>query len=392
MAFLDNFEDKQNKLVPLTELHKAEAEDAQSLFALMREFVPLDVRPAEAKYELEAISKVEGGFESAYYFKFMSSPFDLDDVKRHLVHFKGLNETNVQSCVDRIIAVGKKDLELLTSVRDYGRDVAKLYTKLAQSDTTQASWQVEIAVNRLNTDFTTALCNDVRKNMTNYEKKKFTPEEIRGKLFTAVLTHLEALHKVGQVLGQVESSLKALKAALEAKEPSLLAAIDKFDGVKPKVEKPAKPAKVDKPKAEKPATKKVAAKKTTAKSTKTAEKATTATKAKAPAKTATKATATKTAEKTTATKAKAPAKTATKATATKTAAKTTATKAKAPAKTATKATATKTAAKTTAAKAKAPAKAATKASATKTAAKTTAAKVKAPAKTATKATATKTAA
>ena len=293
MAFLDNFEDKQNKLVPLTELHKAEAEDAQSLFALMREFVPLDVRPAEAKYELEAISKVEGCIESAYYFKFMSSPFDLDDVKRHLVHFKGLNETNVQSCVDRIIAVGKKDLELLTSVRDYGRDVAKLYTKLAQSDTTQASWQVEIAVNRLNTDFTTALCNDVRKNMTNYEKKKFTPEEIRGKLFTAVLTHLEALHKVGQVLGQVESSLKALKAALDAKDQSLLAAIDKFDGVKPKVEKPAKPAKVDKPKAEKPATKKVAAKKTTAKSTKTAEKATTATKAKAtaktPAKTATKA-------------------------------------------------------------------------------------------------------
>ncbi|MDO4676647.1 MAG: hypothetical protein Q4A68_08785, partial [Anaerobiospirillum succiniciproducens] len=316
MAFLDNFEDKQNKLVPLTELHKAEAEDAQSLFALMREFVPLDVRPAEAKYELEAISKVEGCIESAYYFKFMSSPFDLDDVKRHLVHFKGLNETNVQSCVDRIIAVGKKDLELLTSVRDYGRDVAKLYTKLAQSDTTQASWQVEIAVNRLNTDFTTALCNDVRKNMTNYEKKKFTPEEIRGKLFTAVLTHLEALHKVGQVLGQVESSLKALKAALEAKDPSLLAAIDKFDGVKPKVEKPAKPAKVDKPKAEKPATKKVAAKKTTAKSTKTAEKATTATKAAA---------------KTTETKAKAPAKTATKATATKAAAKTTATKAKAPA-------------------------------------------------------------
>ena len=377
MAFLDNFEDKQNKLVPLTELHKAEAEDAQSLFALMREFVPLDVRPAEAKYELEAISKVEGCIESAYYFKFMSSPFDLDDVKRHLVHFKGLNETNVQSCVDRIIAVGKKDLELLTSVRDYGRDVAKLYTKLAQSDTTQASWQVEIAVNRLNTDFTTALCNDVRKNMTNYEKKKFTPEEIRGKLFTAVLTHLEALHKVGQVLGQVESSLKALKAALEAKDQSLLAAIDKFDGVKPKVEKPAKPAKEAKPKAEKPATKKVAAKKTTAKSTKTAEKATTATKAKAPAKTATtKATATKTAAKTTAAKAKAPAKTATKATATKTAAKTTATKAKAPAKTATKATATKTAAKTTAAKVKAPAKTATKATATKTAAKTTAAKVK----------------
>ena len=384
MAFLDNFEDKQNKLVPLTELHKAEAEDAQSLFALMREFVPLDVRPAEAKYELEAISKVEGCIESAYYFKFMSSPFDLDDVKRHLVHFKGLNETNVQSCVDRIIAVGKKDLELLTSVRDYGRDVAKLYTKLAQSDTTQASWQVEIAVNRLNTDFTTALCNDVRKNMTNYEKKKFTPEEIRGKLFTAVLTHLEALHKVGQVLGQVESSLKALKAALDAKDQSLLAAIDKFDGVKPKVEKPAKPAKVDKPKAEKPATKKVAAKKTTAKSTKTAEKATTATKAKAKAtaKTATKATATKTATKTTAAKVKAPAKkAATKATATKTATKTAA-KVKAPAKTATKATATKTATKT-AAKVKAPAKAATKATATKTAAKTTAAKVKAPAKKAT---------